>query len=89
MIDIDLDKWKMVLFNVNHYPNDSMIKGELLFITDFNLYRKEFNIIFSSDLKKIIKPIGKLHSSILLKHIEKRIYKNRIHIVCGDWDEIK
>jgi hypothetical protein len=89
MIDMDLDKWNMVLFKVNHYPDESMIEGELLFQSDINIYRRGFKAWFSPDLKIIIKPIRKMHSSILLKHIEKRIYKNRLYIICGDWDEIK
>ena len=83
MIEIDLDKWQMVVFNVSHYPNESMIEGELLFKTDIHLYRKVFNIRFSSDLKNIIKPRRNRHSLTFLKHIEKRIYKNRLFIVSG------
>lgn len=85
MIDIDLEKWKMVLFKVSHYPKESMIDGELVLQNDF-LYRRRFKILFSSDLKTIIKPIKKKHSFTFLKHIENRIYKNRLQIVSGNWD---
>jgi hypothetical protein len=88
MIEIDLNKWKLVLFNVQHYPNESIVEGELL-LNDFKLYRRKFKIYFSSDLKNIIKPVGKKHSFAFLKHIEKRIYKNRLFIVCRNWNEIE
>jgi hypothetical protein len=84
MIEMDLNKWKLVLLNVQHYPNESMIEGELL-SNDLNLHRRGFKVYFSSDFKKIIKPIGKKHSLTFLDHIEKRIYRNRLHIVCGNW----
>ncbi|WP_142303707.1 hypothetical protein [Neobacillus soli] len=74
---------------MRHYPNESMIEGELLLQSEFVLYRVRFKIWFTSDLKTVIKPIEKKHSLSFLKHIENRIYKNRIDIICGNWDEIE
>jgi hypothetical protein len=61
MIEMDLDKWKLVGLDVLHYPNESMIEGELLLQSDYNVFRRGFKVWFSSDLKHIIKPIGKKH----------------------------
>ncbi|WHY65383.1 hypothetical protein [Neobacillus sp. SuZ13] len=30
MIEMNLNKWKLVLLNVRHYTNESLIEGELL-----------------------------------------------------------